>query len=109
MALKIDRKEGSLSSLDEMRVHVIFQQSNGQVVGNSTNTDPVTEPIWVADSIGDLPCTGDFISLTENDRATEITSSKSNYKVISRNIDLNAFANNEGRIVCIINVEKQTI
>lgn len=109
MALKIDKQEGSLSSLEEMRIHVVFQSASGQIVGNTkVQSDEQNETIWVADSIGDLPCTGDFVVLTDLNTTQDKEPSKNSFKVLSRSIDFSAFASNNGRIVCTIKVENNT-
>ncbi len=100
MALKIDRQEGSLSSLDEMRIQVIFQHSDGSSINDISN-----EHAWVADSISDLPSIGDHVVLNNNVSNSEATPTKNNYKVVSRNIDFSNFSNSDGRIICTLGLD----
>ena len=101
MALKIDKKEGSVGSLDEMRIRVVFKNSNGLEIGS----DDASENLWVADAIGDLPCVGDYITLSNTNKEPNTVTTQSNYKVSARYIDLNGFIKNGDRIVCTIKLE----
>jgi hypothetical protein len=106
MALKINQHESAVGSQEEMRVQVMFRHSSDMEAGGNNDSNHLNEILWLADSIGDLPCTGDFIILP--DAGTEGDASRNGYKIIRRYIDFEPFVKNGGRIVCTILVEPST-
>lgn len=107
MALKINQQngDGALSSLDEMRIQIVFRFINNAAA------HPEEEPngnIWLADNIGDIPLVGDYIPLVGDYLILPEAEKKScvsgHSQVVAREINLESFAKGE-RIVCTLSLE----
>jgi len=104
MALRIDKHEGK-GSLNDMLIQVEFKHLNGVEIVKTPDTRSINENAWIADSIGDLPCVGDWIVLPDFRDQEEIRSSINGYKVVGRHIDFSSFAKKGERICCTVLVE----
>jgi hypothetical protein len=108
MALRIDKQEGPLGSLDEMRIQVNFKQRNGGEMITTPDSKNLNENPWVADSFADLPSAGDYLVLPVFGKEEEKPTMSGAYKVVGRHIDFEAFVNSGQRIICTILLETGT-
>lgn len=108
MALCIDKQEGISGNQDEKRVQVVFKHLNGVEIIKTPDTESINESPWLADSIGDVPCVGDWIVLPDFRDNKEMPSSANGYKVVGRHIDFGAFVSMGKRIICTVLVEAGT-
>lgn len=108
MALCIDKQEGASGNTDEQKIRVVFKHLNGVEIIKTPDTESINASPWIAGSIGDLPCVGDWIVLPDFRNKEEIPSSINGYKVVGRHIDFGALASKGEPIYCTILVEAGT-
>jgi hypothetical protein len=104
MAFKIDTS----TAAEEMKIEVVFKHLNGVEIIKTPDPESINEKPWLVDSLGDLPCAGDWIVLPDFRNNEEMQSSVNGYKVVGRHIDFSNFAGKGARIYCTVLVEAGT-